>query len=42
MSSYKWPPLESDPEIFTEYFQKMGLQENITFNDFYTIDYKEV
>lgn len=42
MSSYKWPPLESDPEIFTEYFNKMGLPENITFNELYTIDYKEV
>jgi ubiquitin carboxyl-terminal hydrolase L3 len=42
MSSYKWPPLESDPEIFTEYFEKMGLPENIRFNELYTIDYKEV
>merc|ERR1712151_777464 len=34
--------LESDPEIFNEYFGKLGLPENITFNELYTIDYKEV
>jgi len=40
--NFNWAPLESDPSIFNEYFQKMGLPENIMFNELYTIDYKEV
>ncbi len=40
--NFNWAPLESDPSIFTEYFQKMGLPEQIQFNELYTIDYKEV
>jgi len=39
---FNWAPLESDPAIFTEYFHKMGLPENVFFNELYTIDYKEV
>ncbi len=41
-NNFNWAPLESDPSIFNEYFQKMGLPENILFNELYTIDYKEV
>lgn len=40
--NFNWAPLESDPSIFNEYFQKMGLPEHIQFNELYTIDYKEV
>lgn len=39
---FNWAPLESDPSIFNEYFQKMGLPENIQFSELFTIDYKEV
>ena len=32
---YKWPPLESDPEIFTNYMAKMGLPPNWVFSELY-------
>lgn len=35
---FNWPPLESDPEIFNKYFKKVGLPENITFNEIFTLD----
>ena len=32
---YKWPPLESDPEIFTQYVQSMGLSPEWAFSELY-------
>ncbi len=40
--TFKWPPLESDPEIFNKYFHKIGLPENIEFDELWSLDYKEV
>lgn len=37
-TTFKWPPLESDPEIFTQYFQKLGLPDDISFNEIYSMD----
>jgi ubiquitin carboxyl-terminal hydrolase L3 len=40
--NFKWPPLESDPSIFTEYAHKLGLSENYSFEEILSLDYKEV
>jgi ubiquitin carboxyl-terminal hydrolase L3 len=42
VESFEWPPLESDPEIFNKYFHKIGLPENIEFDELWSLDYKEV
>lgn len=39
---FEWPPLESDPEIFNKYFNKIGLPENVEFDELWSLDYKEV
>jgi ubiquitin carboxyl-terminal hydrolase L3 len=39
---FKWPPLESDPEIFNNYFHTVGLPDNISFGEIYSLDYKEI
>lgn len=41
-TKFEWPPLESDPEIFNRYFHKIGLPENIEFDELWSLDYKEV
>lgn len=33
-----WPPLESDPEIFTNYFRSVGMSPNFRFDEIYTLD----
>jgi ubiquitin carboxyl-terminal hydrolase L3 len=40
--SYQWPPLESDPQIFNDYFWKIGLPFNFEFDELWSLDYKEV
>jgi ubiquitin carboxyl-terminal hydrolase L3 len=40
--SYEWPPLESDPQIFNEYFWKIGLPINFEFDELWSLDYKEI
>ena len=37
-----WPPLESDPSIFNEYFHSIGLPQEIYFKEMLSlVDYKE-
>ena len=37
-----WPPLESDPAIFNEYFHSIGLPQDVYFKEMLSlIDYKE-
>lgn len=38
---FNWPPLESDPEIFTQYAIKLGLPDNFSFKEIYSLNYKE-
>lgn len=39
---YDWPPLESDPEIFNEYFHNLGLKKTAFFKEMLSLtDYKE-
>lgn len=33
-----WPALESDPEIFTNYFRNLGLSHNYEFAEVFTMD----
>lgn len=35
---FKWPPLESDPEIFTDYALKVGLPKNYAFDELFGLD----
>ena len=35
---FEWPPLESDPEIFTNYLRKLGLKENYYFSELWGLD----
>lgn len=37
-SVFKWPPLESDPEIFNNYFWKIGLPANYYFGEIFSMD----
>jgi ubiquitin carboxyl-terminal hydrolase L3 len=39
---YRWPALESDPNIFNKYFHDLGLPDNIVFDELYSLDYKDV
>lgn len=39
---FKWPPLESDPEIFNKYLKSIGLPNNIQFEEIYSLDYQEI
>jgi len=37
-----WPPLESDPEIFNNYFHSIGLSNKVFFKELLSLlDYKE-
>ena len=40
--NFQWPPLESDPEIFTEYSRKIGSSDLLTFGELFSLDYKEI
>lgn len=39
---YKWPPLESDPNIFNKYFNEAGLPEFIGFEELISFDSEEI
>jgi ubiquitin carboxyl-terminal hydrolase L3 len=39
---FKWPALESDPNIFNNYFHEIGLPEIYGFEELITLDYKEL
>ncbi len=41
-NNFQWPPLESDPEIFNRYFQKIGLNKSLEFTELWTLDYQGV
>jgi ubiquitin carboxyl-terminal hydrolase L3 len=41
-SPFEWPPLESDPDIFDQYFKSIGLPYNINFEELYSLEYKEL
>jgi ubiquitin carboxyl-terminal hydrolase L3 len=38
VEEFNWPPLESNPEIFTEYMQKLGLPSTWGFSEMYGFD----
>ena len=35
---FNWPPLESDPELFSEYMRKIGLPEPYNFAELFGMD----
>ena len=35
---FKWPPLESSPEIFTTYMRELGLPAGYQFNEVFGFD----
>ena len=35
---FNWPPLESNPEIFTNYMQRVGLPARWSFGEIYGFD----
>ena len=37
----KWPALESDPAIFTNYFHTIGVDKSVFFKELLTLEYKE-
>ena len=37
-SAFKWAPLESNPEVFTEYLRKVGLPEDWMINECFGLD----
>jgi len=39
---FHWPPLESDPEIFTSYANKLGLSKDYIFEEVYSLDEETV
>jgi hypothetical protein len=39
---YKWPALESDPNIFNKYFHEIGLPDIFGFEELITLDYNDV
>ena len=36
--THNWPPLESDPELFSEYMRKIGLPEPYNFAELFGMD----
>lgn len=38
MEEYEWPPLESDPNVFNNYFHSMGLPLCVEFTGLTKID----
>ena len=41
-SDYKWIPLESDPQIFNDYFWGIGLNKKFQFQEIYSLDYQDI
>jgi len=41
-NKFEWPPLEGDPEIFNKYAYKIGLDENYSFVELLSLDYKDM
>ena len=41
-TTFSWPPLEGDPEIFNTYSYKVGLKENYFFEELLSMDYKDM
>jgi ubiquitin carboxyl-terminal hydrolase L3 len=39
---FKWPALESDPNIFNRYFHEIGLPEVYGFEELLSLDYKDI
>ena len=37
-TSFHWPPLESDPEIFTKYMQEGGMPTKWCFSELFGLD----
>ena len=40
--NFNWPPLESDPEIFSKYCKQLGLASEFQFTELLTLDYQGV
>ena len=40
--NFNWPPLESDPEIFSKYCKSLGLPSEYQFSELLTLDYEGV
>lgn len=38
MANFEWPPLESNPDIFTDYLRKVGLPQEWGINEVYGLD----
>ena len=38
MNAFKWPELESNPDIFSNFMHKLGLPETWTFEDLISMD----
>ena len=38
MSNSNWPPLESDPQLFTDYMRQCGLPSTYGFSELYGFD----
>ncbi len=36
--AFKWPPLESNPEVFTEYLHKLGVPEDVVVGEVFGLD----
>ena len=41
MKDAEWPALESDPEIFTNYFHSLGAPSDVFFKELLGLEYKE-
>lgn len=39
---FNWPPLESDPEIFTNYLVNLGLSKDFCFDEVYSLEKEDV
>lgn len=35
---FKWPPLESNPEVFTDYLHKIGLDPSVAVGEVFGFD----
>ena len=40
--NFNWPPLESDPEIFSKFCRILGLPSNFRFTEILSLDYKGI
>ena len=38
LAIFKWPPLESNPEVFTKYLHKIGLSEDWAVGEVFGFD----